>query len=442
LSQAFLILVRARLLVWRDSDGLTSGACLASAAPLPSIGGMDAVAVTELVNWLVEGGLAGASETALLSGFCRRAQALDLPVARALVVVDTLHPIHEGRVFRWRSDKPDEAEISEYGSTKEGEAAENWRRSPFYRLLETGEAMLQQRLDVAELPPLGNFSELRAEGMVDYVALIHRFAADRVIGEMDCVYSSFATDAVDGFTRHQVAALRRLNAALGLAVKSASLARIAATLVETYLGRDAGKRVLRGSIARGIAEKISAVIWYSDLRSYTRISDAAAPQEIIPFLNDYADAVISAIEGEGGDVLKLIGDGVLAIFAGGKPERACARALAAAETAQRQVTALSARRTAAGLPATELYLGLHAGAMFYGNIGSVTRLDFTVVGPAVNEASRIAAMCRSAEQPVLLSSAFVEAAGAGARAGFVSVGRYALRGVGRAQELFTLDRAW
>ena len=401
---------------------------------------MDEAAVTELSDWLIEGGLAGLSETALLGGFCRRALASGLPVARALVVVDTLHPIHEGRVFRWRADKPDEAEISEYGSTKDGEAAENWRRSPFYRLLETGETMLRQRLDVTELPPLGNLRELRAEGMVDYVALVHRFAADRVIGEMDCVYASFATDVASGFAEHDLAALRRLSGALGLGIKSASLARIAATLVETYLGRDAGKRVLRGILDRGIAEKINAVIWYSDLRGYTRISDTAAPHEIIPLLNDYADAVISAIEGAGGDVLKLIGDGVLALFAAETPERACARALAAAEAAQRQAAALSRRRAAAGLPATELYLGLHAGAMFYGNIGSITRLDFTVVGPAVNEASRIAAMCRSAEQPVLLSEAFVAAAGAEARRAVVSVGRYALRGVGRPQELFTLDR--
>jgi adenylate cyclase len=211
-------------------------------------------------------------------------------------------------------------------------------------------------------------------------------------------------------------------------------------LVETYLGRDAGQRVLRGSIIRGIADKISAVIWYSDLRGYTRISDGARPAEIIPFLNDYADAVISAVHGAGGDVLKLIGDGVLAIFKVDAPEDACRRALAAAEATRRNVSALNARRDGEGQPTTEVYLGLHVGQMFYGNIGSTNRLDFTVVGPAVNEASRIAAMCRSVEQSVLLSSAFVAAAGESERRSFVSVGRFALRGVGRPQELFTLDR--
>ncbi|MGO8920509.1 MAG: adenylate/guanylate cyclase domain-containing protein [Stellaceae bacterium] len=396
--------------------------------------------VTRLADWLVEGGLAGTPETALLGELCRRARAVGLPVARALVLVDTLHPIHEGRAFRWRWDQPAAAEIIEYGSTKEGAAAENWRRSPFYSLVESGEHLLRLRLDTQQAPPFSGLDDWRANSMADYVALIHRFAADAVIGEMDCIYSAWATEAAAGFSGEHVAALRQLSAALGLAIKSASLARIAATLVETYLGRDAGRRVLRGGIGRGVAEKISGVIWYSDLRSYTRISDAAAPEQIIPFLNDYADAIISAISDHGGDVLKLIGDGILALFPADEPGRACARALAAAETAQHHVGALNARRAEGGLPTTEFYLGLHAGAMFFGNIGSVTRLDFTIVGPAVNLASRIAAMCRSAEQPLLLSAAFVEAAGPEARAGFVSVGRYALRGVGRAQELFTVDR--
>lgn len=401
---------------------------------------MDEAAVTELCDWLVEGGLAGASETALLGGLCRRAAALGLPLARALVIVDTLHPIHEGRAFRWRADKPDETEIIEYGSTKAGEAHDRWQQSPFYHMLESGADVLRLRLDAPDLPAYTMLNDYRAQGMVDYLALIHRFAADRVIGEMDCVYSAWATDDQAGFSAADLAALRRLSPALGLAVKSASLARIAATLLETYLGRDAGRRVLSGSTGRGVAEMISAVIWYSDLRGYTRISDEAPPAQIIPFLNDYADAVISAIEGEGGDVLKLIGDGILAIFAAEEPQRACARALAAATTAQDQVASLNRRRAADGLPISEIYLALHAGPMFYGNIGSVTRLDFTVVGPAVNEASRIAAMCRSVEQPVLLSEEFVARAGPEVRAGFVSVGRYALRGVGRAQELFTPER--
>ena len=201
-----------------------------------------------------------------------------------------------------------------------------------------------------------------------------------------------------GFEEGQVEALCRLIPALALAVKCASLARIAGTLVETYLGRDAGRRVLSGRIARGVAEQIGAVLWFSDLRGFTRITDTAAPEQVIPLLNDYAEAIISAIHEAGGDVLKLIGDGTLAIFKAEEPAEACRCALEAEALARQRVAALNARRAASGLPLTQAYLGLHIGEVFYGNIGSQERLDFTVVGPAVNEASRIAAMCRSAER--------------------------------------------
>src|SRR4051812_21133958 len=222
-------------------------------------------------------------------------------------------------------------------------------------------------------------------------------------------------------------------------MKCGALARIAETLVETYLGRDAGRRVLAGRIARGVADRIEAVLWFSDLRGFTRLTEAADPGEIIPFLNDYAEAVITSIYEAGGDVLKLIGDGTLAIFAADNPARACAGALRAEALMREHVRALNARRREAGLPLTQPYLGLHIGEVLYGNIGSNDRLDFTVVGPAVNEVSRIAGMCRSAEQDVLVSSAFAAALGP-SRARLASVGRYALRGVGRAQDLFTLER--
>jgi adenylate cyclase len=288
----------------------------------------------------------------------------------------------------------------------------------------------------ADFPVL---EEMRKAGLTDYLAMNNRFAADGAIGDMDCILSSWATDVPDGFPEPALAALRRLVPFLALAVKSASLGRIAETLVETYLGRDAGRRVLSGRISRGVAEKIGAVLWFSDLRGYTKITDTAPPEQIIPLLNDYADAVISAIHEEGGEVLKLIGDGTLAIFQTADREQACRRALAAATAARSRIEVLNEQRDAQALPVTQMYLGLHVGEVFYGNVGSKDRLDFTVVGPAVNEASRIAAMCRAVDQDVLLSAAFAAACG-NARGRLISVGRYALRGVGRPQELFTLER--
>ncbi len=272
--------------------------------------------------------------------------------------------------------------------------------------------------------------------MTDYVAIITRFAAESVIGDMDGVYSSWGTRAPDGFNDGQITALQRIVPYLALAIKSVSLARMTGTLMETYLGRDAGQRVLSGRIVRGIAERIDAVVWFSDLRGFTRITDTA-PEQVVPLLNDYSDAIVSAIDEHGGDVVKLIGDGTLAIFTAEDRIHACSAALSAAIAARQSVAELKKRRTAEGKPVSDMYLGLHVGEVFYGNVGSRERLDFTVIGPAVNEASRIAAMCRSVDQPVLMSEAFANVGDIKRR--LVSVGRYALRGVSHPQELFTLD---
>ncbi len=403
---------------------------------------MNSAALSELRDWLAEAGLAGNSETEIVDGFCRRAVTAGLPIARATVIIDTLHPVHEGRVVRWRREGDErQAELIEYGPTTEGEAAENWRRSPFFRLLEEGDSRLRRRLLAGEPAEFSAIVALQDEGMTDYLALITRFAAHGVIGEMDCVYSSWATDHPQGFDDREVEALIGLMPLLALAIKCVSLARIAGTLVETYLGRDAGRRVLAGRIRRGVAETIGAVLWYSDLRGFTRITDQAAPQQVIPLLNDYAEAVISAVHDSGGDVLKLIGDGTLAIFTSGSTDEACRCAIEAETTLRRRVDELNRRRAGESLPTTDVYLGLHVGEVSYGNIGSKDRLDFTVVGPAVNEVSRIATLCRSAERNVLLSAAFAEAIAEAERPRLVSVGRYALRGVERPQELFTLISA-
>ncbi|MFI5013065.1 MAG: adenylate/guanylate cyclase domain-containing protein [Hyphomicrobiales bacterium] len=392
----------------------------------------------ELSAWIVEAGLGGQDENAMVVGFCERVRAAGLPLSRSSVIVDTLHPAYEGHVFHWRSGEGLRPP-TEYGrTTEEGAALDSWRRSPFYRMLEGGQSIARWRLTETMPDEHPIMPELREAGMTEYVTMICRFGPERVIGEMDCVYSGWSTDRPDGFRDTELAVLERLVPLLALAVMTTSLAGIANTLVETYLGRDAGRRVMSGSIQRGVAERIEAALWFSDLHDYTRISDTAAPGQIIPFLNDYADAIISAIHQEGGDVLKLIGDGTLAIFRGENSGEACRAALAAAGRARRGIAELNQRRSAEELPTTGMYLGLHFGEVFFGNIGSKERLDFTVVGPAVNEVSRIAAMCRSVDQLLLVSSAFADAI-AGERSRLVSVGRYALRGVGRPQDLYTLE---
>jgi adenylate cyclase len=392
-------------------------------------------------SWLVQAGLAGTSETDSLHGFCDRCRGAGIALSRATLLVDTLHPIHEGRAFRWRVDSVEQPPVIEYGPSNVGESAANWQGSPFYRLVETGANELRRRIGAGDREDFAILDQMKAEEQTDYIAFVHRFGATSVIGEMDCVYSSWVTSSPDGFRETDIVALRRLVPLLALVIKCVSVARIARTLVEVYLGHDAGERVLNGRISRGVADRINAVIWYSDLRGYTKITDTASPDEIIPLLNDYAAAVIDAVRVAGGEVLKLIGDGVLAIFRADDAAHACRCALRAEASLRSAVKSVNERRAAGKRPVTSVYLGLHIGEVFYGNIGSEDRLDFTVVGPAVNETSRIAAMCRSVDRPIVLSSEFVAATPEPERSQLVAVGRYALRGVGRAEELFTLDPA-
>lgn len=385
-----------------------------------------------LASRITEQGLLGRPETEIVTDTCAALCRHGLELAQVDVIIDTLHPTHEGHVFKWHEEKAATKPI-EYGVTV-GDRLERWRQSTFHHLLDTGDCLLRRRLSAETDAEFSILADHRAGGATDYVAIVNRFSEAGTIGDMDCVYSAWTTRSRDGFREEDVLTLARLMPFLAHAVKTVSLTKITATLAETYLGRDAGRRVLTGRINRGVADRIDTVLWFSDLRGFTHLAESIEPDQIIPLLNAYAEVVIAAIQSHAGDVLKLVGDGVLAIFPGGGPAEGCAAALGATAAARDGIAALNARRASEGLPTAELYLGLHVGEVFYGNVGSADRLDFTVIGPAVNEVSRIAALCRSADQGVLVSSAF-KATVQERTARFASVGRYALRGVGRAQDL-------
>ena len=402
---------------------------------------MDEADIAGIADWTVRRGLAGDDEITLLHGFCGRCVEAGLDIVRSSAIIDTLHPVYEGRAFFWSRDKPLDTLVSEYGPLAENNqlSLESWTRSPFYQLLYGGSDEIRYRLELGETGELPVLDELRQEGQTDYFGLVQRFDKQASIGEMDCFLSRWTSVRPGGFRDAELAALRRLVPMLGLAIKSASLARVAQSLVEVYLGRDAGRRVLQGRMSRGAVERLNAVIWFSDMQGYTSLSERIATDELLPLLNDYAEIAITSVHAAGGDVLKLMADGVLAIFTAADPAEACLQALIAEAEMRQKLAGLNERRAAAGQPVSSIYLGLHIGDVFYGNIGSKERLDFTVVGQAVNEASRIASMCRSADRDVLFSSEFRGSLPEAEQGRLVSVGRYALRGVSRPQELFTLD---
>ena len=400
---------------------------------------MELASRLDLMNWLVNQGLTGLPETDLIRGFCERCRDAGLALSRGLAFIDTLHPIYEGRGFRWNDHDTNESDTFEYTSTADGDGAKNWRRSVFHHMLENGHDEFIINLGDSGSLDFSMIGELAEKGHKHFLAFVHRFGDAGTLGQMDCFYSYWATRRDGGFSLAEIEALRDLVPLLGLAIKSAQHVDIARTLGRVYLGRDASEQVLGGRISRGVTERIKAVLWFSDLRGSTGISESIEPDEIIPFLNDYAQASIDAIHDAGGDVLKLIGDGVLAIFTGEDMAIARRAALQAENRFRLNMAEVNARRSAAGRPVTTAYVGLHIGQVFYGNIGSEDRLDFTVVGPAVNEVSRIASMCRSVDRELLASSEFRGGLDATGRRYLVSTGRYALRGIGRAQDLYTLD---
>jgi adenylate cyclase len=393
----------------------------------------------EIGNFLARFGLEQEDVGALLEGLTTRLRQAGLALRRMMIGSDYLHPVIGGINYLWRPEAGVEESVWE--RTFDVESSDSWLRSPFFALVESKAGELRRRLDRGyrrgEFPLL---DELQDQGCTDYIAFASSFAERARLGEVEEVFCSFQTDRQGGFTDGEVEFLRRLMPLLALTYKAIITVRTARALMTTYLGKDAGERVIAGSIDRGRAVRVPAVLWYSDLQGFTKIADAVDGPVLLALLNDYAEAVVAAVQQHEGEVLKFMGDGVFAMFPrdGGGTETLCQRAIDAAVSLRDAVAALNERRSQAGLPTCGFYVALHYGEVLYGNIGSPARLDFTVVGPAVNETARIEAMCRSLDQWLVVSSAFAEAAGRD-RHRLVSLGRYALRGVRRPQELFTID---
>jgi adenylate cyclase len=396
----------------------------------------------DISAWLVKEGLRGATQTALLQGFCERLFAAGIPLQRAHAAQRALHPLFGAVGFDWhredgRATREDYARVSEL--------RERWLTSPFYYMLQEGMSELRQRLlegnEPTRFPVL---EEFRARGATDYFAAATLFGQATIGPGTDPddppegMISSWISDAPKGFSESDMVVIRELLPVLGLALKSASSYRTAHDLLAVYLGRDAGERVLSGDIQRGSLDTIRAVIWYFDLQGFTKLAETTPGDRMIDMLNDYFGAVVGAVEAYGGDVLKFMGDGLLAIFKFTDDDSACcSRSIAAADELLGTMATINDRRGAEGLVRTNFSLALHIGHLMYGNIGAEDRLDFTVIGPAVNMAARIQAMCRPLEQDLIISSALAGSA-VRERKRIVSIGRYVLRGIPEPQELFTL----
>ena len=387
-------------------------------------------------QWLVTQGLLGAQPVEIMDGFCQRLVDGGFPLARGVIGLRMLHPHYGAVACLWRRGEGG-VETARIDHDSDGFA-----QSPFAPLARGGGGTLRRRLeDPASPRDFPILAELAEAGITDYLCSVVPFdEATPTNGLM----TSWSTDRRGGFAHSEIEQLDGLLPLLAIAVKASVAPRIARSLLTIYLGHDAGNRVLAGKVRRGSIERIGAVLYYADLTGFTSFADKAAGEPLIAALNLYLEAMVVPVERSGGQILKFMGDGLLATFAladfGGKAEAAAGAALDAAEETLAQVVALNAERRAAGEATMAADIALHLGDVLYGNVGSEERLDFTVIGPAVNEASRIETLCGTLGRHVLVSSTLAAAAGS-ERHRLESLGRHRLRGVSEPQEVFGLVRS-
>ena len=381
----------------------------------------------DIVHWLLTDARLIKRDAVLLDELCWRIVGAGVPLWRATLHVGTLHPQILGFNWRWRRDL-NETEVVRVAHGMR--TSDDFLQSPIRPVILDGQ-VVRHRLDRAdEIAAYPLLLDLAASGGTDYLA------ATLDPGDRRHHAVTWASDRTNGFSEHCDRLLRSITPALGTLIEGRSMRRIARHLLETYVGGKVGQRLLDGHVIRGMGERIRAAILCTDLRGFTRLSDRLPGDEIIELLDDYFEAFAEPVHAEGGEVLKFVGDGLLAIFAvDGRPQHEASRAaLAAAERGIANLAALNATRELAGRAALRAGVGLHLGDVIYGNVGSSARLNFTAIGPAVNLATRLESLTKRLDRPLLMSREFARTL----ERPVLSFGFQPVRGIARPEEIFGL----
>ena len=380
--------------------------------------------VPEIADWLLTLDHVDDGGPSFAASLAERLRACGLPLWRMSVALPTKHP-----EVLWRSVQWLEAEGVKVIDREHQTAEERYFKDSPVALLIQGAAPIRVRLTEDALP-YAICRDLKEMGGTDYYAQGLKFSN----GEMS--YVSWATRDPEGFDAETLRTLDALALPMARRVELESSYHATRTLLGVYLGRNAARRVLDGAFKRGQGELIPAAIWFCDLRNFTSLSDRTVPQKVVEVLDAYFDRVADAVTTHGGEVLKFIGDAILAIFPVGEDAFAASRnALRAAEAALTAMGSLSAER--AGESPLAMGVALHLGDVMYGNIGSRERLDFTVISSSVNETCRLEALCKELGTPLTMSEAFV---GALQGEDIVDLGAHSLKGVKAKARVFTLGR--
>jgi adenylate cyclase len=382
-----------------------------------------ALNVQPLIDWLMQGAPPSRPPQDVLAETCRRMLAAGLPLHRVGVFVRTLHPNVLGRGFVWQAERKT-VELTE--APHDILESEQFLKSPI-RVVFQEHIEVRRRIADPDCPidfPI--LEELRGEGVTDFLAMPLRFIG----GEVHA--ASFSTRRPGGFSEAEVEALRRVLPSFTRVVEIYGNMNKARNILDAYLGPAAGEKVLAGQIRRGDGQDINAVIWFCDLRDSTLLADSMSRRDFLALLNEYFECVLGPVLEQGGQVLRFIGDAALAIFpVGARPAEACAKALAAAREALARMDKLNRGRSRP----LRFGIGLHLGELTYGNIGTPSRIEFTVIGAAANEAARIESQCKVLNVDLLVSDRVARALPEAWR----SLGSHTLRGVGDKMELFTLS---
>lgn len=389
--------------------------------------------IQAISDWLIAQALGEVRIESVFTDFCERLENAGVPLLRGHLAVRALHPLFTSMTTTWwRGGK---VSVERFGPVSNGSA--QWQQSPLFDMLEKRVRVLRHNLEVP-----GDWSrfpllvDLREAGATDYFVLMTPFGNEVTTHErMDGIMCSWATDCPGGFTAEYIRVLRRLQFRLAVAIKVAKREQTAANVVAAYLGADAGARVLEGRIHRGEGEFVYAVLWYCDLRGSTELADRMPATRFLALLDSYFECTAGAVVSYGGDVVGFVGDAVLAMFPIGEAKGAVGaarKALAAMRDAAGRMEELNRERSAQGEAPLRYGVGLHVGRVVYGNIGIPTRIEFTVIGSAVNEVVRLEALTKEIGEPVVVSSAFAELVPLDWR----SCGHHRLRGVSAEVEVY------
>jgi adenylate cyclase len=403
--------------------------------PLASDADNRPLCANPLVDWLLSDGWNIASPRELVGQLGDRMVDIGIPVYRIRVNIRTLHPQFIGTSYAWQRGAE---EVTETTPSHAILQEERYLRSPFAVIFQ-GAGGVRRRLEGADatldFPVL---EEIRAEGATDYVAMPLVFSDDRINA------ITLASDRPGGFSTAELETTYGMLPVLSRLLEVHAMRRTTRTILDTYLGKQAGERVLSGLIRRGDGESIHAVIWFCDLRGSTPLADRLPREAYLALLNDFFECMAGAVVDHGGEVLRFLGDAVIGIFQIDAktdhpelcPEHtgACARAVAAAQDAMKRMEDHNHVRQERNEPPLGYGIALHIGDVLYGNIGIPERLDFTVIGPAVNEAARLEALCKTMHKPVLISAELARLL----PDKLTSLGFHVLRGVREPHEIFTL----